>query len=793
MEPFRLSIGHRQLELLDWPLIQSRITQTCFFEHNKQAFKASPFLYSDQIETEYDRLDKVFSKLSELKQSFYASLQGCSSEESLFYEIFMLKKGKVLRPETANLAAHLLEAYELTSRHIPPQSVSNDEQIELKLLLRNFLKPVRRFLTQSGQVEHEKHPALSKVGQEIHDINTGLRKQIQNIIKSDQYRNVLQFEQYDIIDDRFVIPVRSDNYQAHLGQIVSRSQSGMTLLVEPPMLRELSNKRIQLLAKQEEILNQIFVQLSHVLTQHYSSFEYIIKFVERVDLLISKASFCEHLGLIRPEVTQSSEVFIKSFFHPLIEEAVVNDLSLKGELSGLVISGPNTGGKTVALKSLALCQVLMHSGLFLPAEKAALPLARAVYYFSHDQQDLSQGLSSFSSEAAQYIQLVENLEEKSFIFIDEIFNSTSSEEASALALGLLDYINEKHSSIKVFLSTHHQFLKTTMHADKNFLSCHVGYDFERNTPTYKLQYNSPGSSLALSIFEKLTDKSNKDLTSVYVKAQSYLNKKQMSYEGLLEKLSSQKTELDQKIQEANQLRQELKNQKKSSDGILYLEREKIKDQYREKLENAFKEAQSWIKNFKEEIKTSKNISKGPQSLEKQKIKYHGLLQKDDDKSSALKFNADGKSIDLKDVQLGAFYFCALTNSEVVVSKVNERKKQVQVKNKGITFWVPLSSLAYAKNKRRPPQSKVQVMVNKSNLGRVKIDGRGMRLEEFQKEVLPSLDEVLCGDIPYLTIVHGHGDGVLKKWLREHLSYHNTDFDWGPDEGNDGSTTIKVSY
>jgi DNA mismatch repair protein MutS2 len=564
----------------------------------------------------------------------------------------------------------------------------------------------------------------------------------------------------------------------------------MTLLVEPPKLREIASKRIQLLAKQEEILNQIFVELSSVLTENYSDFGEIISIVSKIDLLVSKASFCQEHQLSRPEISNSGDIYIKSFFHPLLDSPVTNDLSLKSSNAGLVISGPNTGGKTVALKSLAMCQILLHAGLFLPAQVATLPIARAVYYFSHDQQDLGQGLSSFSSEALQYIQLAENLEDQSFVFIDEIFNSTSSEEASALALGLLDYINENRD-VKIFLSTHHQFLKTAMHADKKYLSCHVGYDFEKNSPTYKLQYHSPGSSLALSIFQKLTQNARTDLTSIFSKAKGYLDKKQVSYESLLEKLSAQKTELNKKIDEVNQLQHELKHQKKSSEGILYLEREKIREDFKLQLEKKFSEAKAWLQTFKQEIKHSGNVNKAFSKLEKQKDK-HLVGFKKNKEMSKLNFNNDNEKLSISDITTGEFYFCTLTNSDVPISKVNVRKKQLQIKNKGISFWVPLSSLSQSSQKRKPQPQEIKVTVQKSEVGQVEIDGRGLRLEEFQRVVLPSLDELLCEDIPYLTVIHGHGDGILKNWLRNHLSKNQSDFDWGPDEGNDGSTTIKVS-
>jgi DNA mismatch repair protein MutS2 len=205
-------------------------------------------------------------------------------------------------------------------------------------------------------------------------------------------------------------------------------------------------------------------------------------------------------------------------------------------------------------------------GLFVPSNFAEINPVSGLFYFSNDHQDLKEGLSSFASESLYYLNLLTELAPNNLIIIDEIFNSTSSEEASSLALALFEEI-KKRSNSKILVSTHHQMLKTLMHSRIDYLSAHVGFDFDRNLPTYKLLSGEPGSSLAFKIFDKLSHDYN-ILNHISEKASQYLDQKQLTYESLLQDLSAKKIELDKLLSQNREYNQELKNQKKSMEGIL---------------------------------------------------------------------------------------------------------------------------------------------------------------------------------------------------------------------------------
>lgn len=753
------------------------------------SIEAQPFLTFSSIERSLTTLGQFLSELDHLSLLFARRVKLLASEHHKIERVLACEKAVILDNKELNFAAHLIELYLDFSRSVNPDvfEIAVDDLNDLK---KNFLRPLRVFLDEYGIIHFDKHPELSEIQKKIQTLDLKLRERIQSLLKEAPYSNCAQFNQYDIINERFVIPIRSDSYQHNLGAIIAKSNTGMTLFVEPLELREISNTRMQLMAQRDDILNKIYIRFSQQLTHNHRIIKNITQYALKVDLNIAKAHFCEKRKLNRPEISFDDSSEILGYFHPLITEPIANDLELHGEDQGIIISGPNTGGKTVTLKALSLCHIFLHMGLYVPASKAKLPLVKSLYYFSHDQQDLSKGLSSFSSEARNYLDLLDNISDQSYVYIDEIFNSTSSEEASALAIGLLNELHLK-ARIKVFLSTHHQLLKTFMHSNSAYLSCHVGYDFDRNAPTYKIIKGTPGSSLALSIFKKLSSQ-RPTKNKIFEKASSIMETKQVSYEALLEELTAKKTKLDKIIFSNESLQKELKNQKSASDGILFLEREKLKEEFRKKLDSLFKKADLWFRNLKASPDlTKKSFYKELDQFRHQsKIDLSESIPIEDEKVDP---EVNHQGVLIEQVQVGEMYFCSVLRSDVEVIAVNQKRKKIQARKGSLNLWVEVSTLSRSQNsnKKHIPQT-INVHIQRKVEGKLEIDCRGMRLDEFERLAFYHLEELICGDIPYLSIVHGHGDGVLKTWLRKHLSQHKEDFTWSSPDGNDGSTIIKLS-
>jgi DNA mismatch repair protein MutS2 len=214
----------------------------------------------------------------------------------------------------------------------------------------------------------------------------------------------------------------------------------MTLFVEPLETREKANRRIFLLSEIEATILKLTIDLSKTVHQFAEEIKLISSWVQALDWLNTKATYSYKMHLTKPILSSRFHIELSGVFHPLLKNPVRNHLLLDNTHLGMIISGPNTGGKTVALKSLCVCVLFLHLGLYLPAQSAEIYPVDHLFYFSHDHQNLSEGLSSFASESKYYLELLTSLGDKNLIVVDEIFNSTSSEEASALAISFLDEI-----------------------------------------------------------------------------------------------------------------------------------------------------------------------------------------------------------------------------------------------------------------------------------------------------------------------------------------------------------------
>lgn len=779
------SENFRNLDSMDWASIVEKVTQSAHFEKSKEIL-SSPFLPKthQEINFDYDSLDYLLKDLRIVSEKLSLFMAPIPPEKYLLEIIPGLKKGRVANFLELNFICLLIEAYRGLKKEFsdwnkfPKEKISTEKE---RKIVREFVSEFRSFVESNGDINYERHPILSKIYLQIKKIESSLREEIQNVARMPLFSGALQYGEHDVINDRFVLAVRTDSYNKNHGPIVAKSNSGMTLFVEPPPLIELGNKRLQLMAELEEALNKLSIQFSAVLHGSHEEILSIEEFLIDLDICYAKARYCEILELVRPILANSFEIKLRDFFHPLIKNPVKNDIDLFFDKKGIIISGPNTGGKTVALKALATCHLFLHYGLFLPISHGEIFPVKHIYFFSNDQQSLAEGLSSFSSEVKNYINLIRELstEEENLIFIDEIFNSTSSEEGSALGISLLEEIHKKTTS-KIIISTHHQLLKIHFHSQGNYLSAHVGFDDLKETPTFKLHFGSPGSSMAFSIFQKLGEKFGLK-NEITKRAKELIKGDSFSYEKLLQNLALEKSHLDRLIRENQSLNKELSHKMNAMQGALKLEKEKLWSDYEAKLKKTLDKAFKVLESTKRgEIKGIKNLSNISIDLKKEMGK--GSLKVDEERPYP--------PPSFESIQIGDTYYSNILKEKVKVAKTNPRKREVFITTKNLSLWCDVEALGITDEKMQAIHSNVQMTFDRESSLKTDIDCRGMRLEEFETLVINSLLDLTNGSIPYLNVIHGHGEGILKSWLRNYLK-DNNDFKWGPDQGNDGITRIEL--
>jgi len=775
------TIHHGQVE---WDLLSKIISQFAYFDFNKNELVSKTFYgKSDDLQNELDKL-KLY--LEEFPQDYMVLIRQLfarlPSDESLDKYINYISKEGVLSFSELNRVTLLIESALFIKNDIPQLPISEIrliQDIDFLPIQRKYLKEFRHLVDSTGDVHFDKHPELSELNKKLRELEDRLRKSIQDWINQPSNSKVLQFTSYDVHYDRFVVPVRSDSYRSELGLIVSRSESGQTLFVEPFEVREMCNRRIEVMAKIDEIINNLCLKFSRQLGEFSDLTKNILIQFKKLDFYFSKVAFSEEYSCNYPTIRTTPGFRFTQLFHPLIKNPVRNDVDCESDVHGIVISGPNTGGKTVFLKSITLSYLLFFHGFFVPAREAELFPYEGLFYFGNDLQDLKQGLSSFSGEVRNYIQLMNNILSSNLILIDEIFNSTSSDEASALSLAYFDELH-KRSQCHIVVSTHHQMFKTLIHQDRNYLSCHVGFDTSLFKPTYKIIWGTPGASMAIDIF-KIISRDTDQVKDVPKRAIELLSEKNISYETLLQKVTQKQIELEKIIESNLKIERDLKNQKAALEGVLNLKMNEELNRAKKEVDRILNEARTMVDEVRKnsDIKIRKIDDKSHQ-LKVEINKLQGSYQNEEQ-------SVPTSTLAFEDLKVGDPVVSLVLNKEFTVFSLDVRKREVTIAKGPIKLTVPISTLT--KSTKGKSFSNVKVSIEKSSDAFLEHDVRGMRLSEFQGLMDKALGDLLAGDVPYLSIIHGHGDGILKNWLRSYLKRSN-DFSTATTEnGNDGETKI----
>ena len=775
------SVHHSQVE---WDVLKKIIAQFAYFERNKEDLVLKTFLGQlDQLAEEFVRTQ---SYLKEIKDEYRQVLSQIFSrvppDKTLDRLRDHISKKGVLNFSELNKLTLLIESSLFLKNEFPLLKLAELQQlaeIDFQPVQRKFLREFRHLVDDSGDVHFDRHPELSDLTKRLRELEEKIRKSVQDWINEPANNKTLQYGSYDIHYDRYVVPVRSDSYRSEIGLIVSRSESGQTLFVEPFQVREACNRRLEMIAKIDEIINQLAMKFSYNLCDFSDLMLELNTILLKMDYFLAKSFFANEYALECPSIRATPGFKFSHLFHPLLKKSIKNNVDCGSKDHGIVISGPNTGGKTVFLKSLTLSYLLFYHGFFVPAAEAEMYPYQGLFYFGNDLQDLKTGLSSFSGEVKNYIELMEHLHPSNLILIDEIFNSTSSDEASALSLAYFDELHRR-GICHIIVSTHHQMFKTLIHQDRNYISCHVGFDTKSMRPTYKIQWGTPGASMAIDIF-RILGSNNDSVRNIPENALKHLSAKNVSYETLLQRVSQKQIELDQLLQTNRQLEIEMKNQKGAMEGVLSLRLNEELTKARREVDKILQEARDLVEEARRnELTKSKKIDEKSVQLNTKIRAIQG------EKVEVEPTIAEGNLL-IADLKVGDMVFSNTLKKEFTILALDARRNEVQIGKGPIKISVPVSTLG--STKRAPMQPKVSVSFEKNTHAKFEYDVRGLRLSECQNIIEHALGDLLTGDIPFVNVIHGHGDGVLKNWLRDYVK-KSKDFQMdSSDSGNDGETRI----
>jgi DNA mismatch repair protein MutS2 len=613
---------------------------------------------------------------------------------------------------------------------------------------------------------------LFNLRKSLKEKNSSVKDKVNSLVRSNG--KYLQESLYTIRGDRYVIPVKVEHKGSVPGIVHDQSSSGATLFIEPMSLVHLNNEIKEIMLKERAEIERILRELSYKVYEDINIVQNNANIVWELDFIFAKARYAIELNAILPNVNEEGVIDIIEARHPLIDprEVVASNIYLGREFTSLVITGPNTGGKTVTLKTVGLIQLMALSGILIPAREGSMvSFFEEIFADIGDEQSIEQSLSTFSSHMTNIVNIIAKADKKSLALFDELGAGTDPTEGAALAVSILE--NLRARGTKVVATTHYSELKGYALKTIGVENASVEFNVDTLSPTFRLIIGVPGKSNAFEISKRL------GLPDYIIKnAKENISKETLEFEGLVQSLQEKsiKAAEDARIAES-----------------LKLEAKKLKDKYQEKLyklenirENAMYEAQreakKLIRDAKEEsdviLKNMREIEKlgypseARQMLEEERMKIKNKLESLD--KHVEKSNEDlGEK--LKTIKEGQEVYLPSLNQKVIVISKPDSRGEVQVQAGIMKINVKVDDLRKSKvtdeEKKKAKINRREVKLNLRSIS-TSVDLRGMDAEEAIYTVDKYLDDAYLGGLKEITIIHGKGTGVLRNAITDMLKRHS---------------------
>lgn len=637
----------------------------------------------------------------------------------------------------------------------------------------NLLHEIQKCIMPDGNVSDSASPALHSIRKKIQQIQGNIRSKMESLVK--ESKEALSIDTITTKNDRLVLPVKSGYKNQFGGLIHAQSATGQTTYIEPEAVMLMNNQLSDLrLAEQEEI-ERILYHLSQMIKNNYYHFHFNLEILEEMDFIFAKAQYGYYHKCCIPTIHQKHDLFLKEARHPLIDEkkVVANNIALKDHHM-LLISGSNTGGKTVTLKTVGLLSFMALCGMPIPCLEASIPLFDDIYVDLGDEQSIAQSLSTFSSHMSKIVDILNRVSSRSLVLLDEIGSGTDPQEGESLAEAILSRFLEIQCF--VFASTHYGKLKTFAKESKDILLASVSFDLETMRPTYRLKLDSVGQSYAIEIASLL----GMDM-SIIEHARQLKEASMSEHERLMEELEKKAEQLALKEEELQKSMTENRRLEKQYHHQLH----QLNTQKDVLLQQAKDEANHLIKEAKE------NIDLVVETMKTSSLKQHEIIQAKHDLEQLQYIEEEKQIRQQHHLQVG---------DHVLVNKMNREGDIVEILNNHM-IMVSLSGLNVKlhedevtfKHQKTKVKKVKKAIVKKSTdvkTGTYEINVIGKRYEEAMALVDKFLDDALVLGYPHVRIVHGMGTGALRKGIRKMLDKNKNIIsyrDGGPNEGGLGAT------
>ncbi len=602
---------------------------------------------------------------------------------------------------------------------------------------------------------------LRKIRIKIRKIGETIKAKLYNFVHSASYSKYIQDGIVTVRNDRYVIPLKAEYRKEIPGLVHDQSSSGATLYVEPMIIVELNNDLKTLLLDEEKEINRILRDFTSRVSAVVDMIKYDFSILIRLDTIFAKAEYANEIKGICPIINDNGYTKITKGRHPLIDKSTVvpTNIELGKDFDMLLITGPNTGGKTVSLKLVGLFVLLAESGIFLPAQDVEISLYHDIYCDIGDEQSIEQSLSTFSSHIKNIVGILDLITKNDLVLLDELGAGTDPAEGAALALSVCDYI--KNIGAKSIITTHYNELKEYGVVTDRVINGSMDFDPISCRPTYKLNIGTPGASNALLIAERLglkkeiIDKAREGLKSQKVQFENVLTALEIARKNA--EINEQNSEINK--EESEKIRREVEKER----NRLIEERKKIDEIVRKEKKKMIEDAVAEANEIIEELRnilddpSEQNLFKA-RNLRSKLKKY--TIDEDSDVSTILE--------DLGEPRVGDDVFCVNLGVDGKVLSLNPIKGSAVVSFGNFTSTVKISEI-----KKIQPKNEKKIISSgrklpKTDFVSTELRVMGLTTEEAIVEVDKFISTALLAGLHEIKIIHGTGTGTLRKAIQSHL-------------------------
>ena len=674
----------------------------------------------------------------------------------------------------------------LASRNQEPVSQTTfdslTERFNMLLPLEHISSEITRCILAENEFADDASSGLKNIRREIRLTNDKLHQQLDKIIKSDANRDQLQDSLITMRNGRYCIPVKQEYRSNFPGMIHDQSSTGSTLFIEPMAVVNLNNQ-IKELANEELLeIEKILESLSAQAAAYVSDIAYDLELLTDLDFIFAKAKFARATNSTRPIFNTDGIIDIRQGRHPLLEKHTVVpvDIRLGETYNLLIITGPNTGGKTVSLKTLGLFSLMGQAGLHIPAmEESRLAVFDDIFADIGDEQSIEQNLSTFSSHMSNIVYIVQHTTPNTLCLFDEPGGGTDPVEGAALAVSILNFL--KSMGARCMATTHYSELKTYALSSEGVENASCEFDVATLRPTYKLTIGIPGKSNAFAIASKLGLPDH-----IITSAKEQIDSDAIDMETLLADLEASKRSMEEDEKAIEAYKQEIKSLKES----LQKKEENLDTKKAEILKKAREEAREIIEDAKDVAdQTIRDYNKwrnnphkaDMHTMEEQRSKLRGKI-KDYDKAGASQTQKQTSNHKASDFHIGDTVQVLSMGTRGTISKLPDSKGIAGVQMGILNSMLPISDLLII------PESTVSVngtkqkysgkrtggdhtSVNKSMTFSPELNVMGKTVDEACFEIDKYLDDAVLAHISRVTIIHGKGTGALRKGIWQYLKKH----------------------